>query len=298
MIAMAIANDADVLVADEPQLTSMSRPRRRFSNCSRPSANASGRRWCSSRTISAWLPAWPTEFWSCTRAEFGNRWRSRDLSGTQSSVHAGAIGLVAKPRSSEQPLERIAGQPPSPDPCALWLCVSSSVPDSATGGALARRRLPILEAGCERRPPRRVPLRAEGPALIDGTSREPPVSSPPSDVASAPARSNGTVLDVDAVVKHFFDGAAGSAGGHAVRFTPFAVSHFPLWKARRSVLVGESGCGKSTIARLVLGLTRPTAGRVSVCGSDIFSLEKRALRALRRRMQIVFQDPSSSFDPV
>jgi oligopeptide/dipeptide ABC transporter ATP-binding protein len=62
-------------------------------------------------------------------------------------------------------------------------------------------------------------------------------------------------------------------------------------------LVGESGSGKSTIARLVLRLMPPTAGRVFFEGSDITDTKGQALRALRPQMQLVFQDPYSSFDP-
>ena len=62
-------------------------------------------------------------------------------------------------------------------------------------------------------------------------------------------------------------------------------------------IVGESGSGKSTLLRVVLHLIRPTAGQILFEGQDIWSLSGRQLRKTRRRMQAVFQDPASSFNP-
>jgi peptide/nickel transport system ATP-binding protein len=62
-------------------------------------------------------------------------------------------------------------------------------------------------------------------------------------------------------------------------------------------LVGESGCGKTTLGRSVLRLTEPTAGRVVFDGIDVASLKGNSLKRMRRRMQIVFQDPMSSLNP-
>jgi oligopeptide/dipeptide ABC transporter ATP-binding protein len=62
-------------------------------------------------------------------------------------------------------------------------------------------------------------------------------------------------------------------------------------------LVGETGCGKSTVARLVTRLLEPTSGQVIYDGKDITTWSRRELRSLRREMQIIFQDPYSSLNP-
>ena len=72
---------------------------------------------------------------------------------------------------------------------------------------------------------------------------------------------------------------------------------FALRRGETLALVGESGCGKSTTARLVMRLIEPSAGRVRFDGQDVTEARGAALRQLRRRMQIVFQDPYASLNP-
>jgi peptide/nickel transport system ATP-binding protein len=62
-------------------------------------------------------------------------------------------------------------------------------------------------------------------------------------------------------------------------------------------LVGESGCGKTTLGKLVIGLERPDSGTITLAGTDIASLRGRSLRRFRRDLQMMFQDPISSLDP-
>jgi oligopeptide/dipeptide ABC transporter ATP-binding protein len=105
-----------------------------------------------------------------------------------------------------------------------------------------------------------------------------------------------TVLEVRDLKKHFLirKGLLQRAAG-----TVFAVDgvSFTIEAGETLGLVGESGCGKSTVGRTVLRLIEPTAGTIHLSGKDITTLNKSELRPYRRQMQIIFQDPFSSLDP-
>ena len=80
-------------------------------------------------------------------------------------------------------------------------------------------------------------------------------------------------------------------------FTAVDDVSFRLENGRTLGIVGESGLGKSTLLRMVLRLIRPTSGEILFEGRDIWALSGRELLAVRRRMQAIFQDPASSFNP-
>jgi peptide/nickel transport system ATP-binding protein/oligopeptide transport system ATP-binding protein len=104
------------------------------------------------------------------------------------------------------------------------------------------------------------------------------------------------LLEVDGLVKHypirsgFLRRQTGEV--HAVCDVSFTVN-----RGETLGLVGESGCGKSTTARCVMRLVEATGGEVRFEGQDVLSLGGKALRKMRRRMQIVFQDPYASLNP-
>ena len=106
------------------------------------------------------------------------------------------------------------------------------------------------------------------------------------------------LVEVSDLVKHF-PGRRGFLGlgapGPGVRAVD-GVS-FTIARGQTIGLVGESGCGKSTLGRAILRLIEPDRGRVTVDGHDVLTLGTSDLRALRRRMQIVFQDPYGSLNP-
>lgn len=106
------------------------------------------------------------------------------------------------------------------------------------------------------------------------------------------------LLQVEGLVKHF-PGERGWFGlgraGRVVRAVD-GVS-FSIARGQTLGLVGESGCGKSTVGRSILRLIEPDQGRVTLDGTDVTAMGARELRTLRRRMQIVFQDPYGSLNP-
>src|SRR4051794_29333066 len=105
-------------------------------------------------------------------------------------------------------------------------------------------------------------------------------------------RTDPVLVHIDGAFKHF---PVGGFSGAVVR----AVDGVDLEIRRGETLglVGESGCGKSTLARLVTGLLPVTAGTINFDGQEITKLRGSRLRQVRRRMQMIFQDPFASLDP-
>ena len=104
------------------------------------------------------------------------------------------------------------------------------------------------------------------------------------------------LLEVNDLKKHFPIRGGFFAGPTAFVYAVDGVS-FHVEKGETLALVGESGCGKSTVGRAILRLFDITAGQVALDGRRIDDLSADALRPLRRRVQVVFQDPFSSLNP-
>jgi peptide/nickel transport system ATP-binding protein len=104
------------------------------------------------------------------------------------------------------------------------------------------------------------------------------------------------VLEVSGLHKTFRSGG-GLLGGRARRVDALRDVSFTLRKGQTLGIVGESGSGKSTVARCIVRLLQPDGGQVRIDGRDIAGLGHRALRPLRRRLQMVFQDPYGSLNP-
>ena len=144
------------------------------------------------------------------------------------------------------------------------------------------------------------PVRINGAASADGAQAAGPTApvkaGQPNAAMTAAPHGSSLVLEVRDLKKHFpvKKGLLRTTVGqvYAVDGVSFTIN-----KGETLGLVGESGCGKTTVGRTLLRLVEPTSGQILLEGRDVSKLSKAELRPFRREMQIIFQDPFSSLDP-
>ena len=115
-------------------------------------------------------------------------------------------------------------------------------------------------------------------------------------VSTAPVIGTETILSVQNLSVDFPE-AKNIFGKTTAVFKAVNEVSFEVYKNETVGLVGESGCGKTTLGRAILHLIKPSAGKILLQGNDIASLNEKQLRIIRKNLQIVFQDPYGSLNP-
>jgi peptide/nickel transport system ATP-binding protein len=199
-------------------------------------------------------------------------------------------GLLASLPSLDQRRERLASIP--------------GTPPSGIGygpGCAFAPRCPIAAAACSEQP-QLISVGAGHAAAchfatgnVALTSQQRPVPEAAEQDARGDETGSDTVLTVRNLTKHFRVRGTGFRDFSTVQ----AVSgvDLELRAGRCLALVGESGCGKSTLARLLLRLEEPTSGSITLNGRELTALSDDEMRPMRRQIQMVFQDPYSSLNP-
>jgi len=193
----------------------------------------------------------------------------------------------------EGPVQAIFGSPQHPYTKALISCRPAMHPKGAP--------LPTVSDYLEREPSAvSPPLSAISHQPSEGGSGLGTVDHPdpilPNGEAKQPAQSREALVTVENL-SVVFPGKTTLFGKPKTFFTAVDDVSFSVYQNETLGLVGESGCGKTTVGRTLLRLLNPTAGRILYNGNDITQLSKQQLAGLRKEVQLIFQDPYSSLNP-
>ena len=217
--------------------------------------------------------------------------RTRDIFNRPRHPYTvGLLNCLPTLKRGREPLTAIEGQPPD----------LANVP----AGCSFTPRCPLARPECEQIRP---PLEAVGPEHLvacirsaetaTNGSRRAPASAKLLEAPPPERRESEVVIEARALTKYFPVQRAGLLSRTIGTIKAVDGVDFELRRGETLGLVGESGCGKTTTAKLVLRQERPTTGGVFFRGRDIHSLRARELGDYRRAVQAVFQDPYSSLNP-